>query len=135
MATMLKTLFKTMASVASKMDDDDFDVDLGRGIAEAAESTTRGSKKLFIYTFVEGIEVRAVCDGEKRGTQEEEPGIYYATASEIVSLVREKAEGLATGNSTNRDRFKTEILLANVTSVAKMSVGRINERVDTPTSA
>lgn len=122
---MLKTLFKTMASVASKMDDDDFDVDLGRGIGEAAESTTRGSKKLFIYTFVEGIEVRAVCDGEKRGTQEEEPGIYYATASEIVSLVREKAEGLATGNSTNRDRFKTEILLANVTSVAKMSVGRI----------
>lgn len=121
---MFQTFFKTMAHMANKMEEDDLD-DLERGMGETGEATTRGNRKLFIYTFVEGIEVRALCDGEKRGTQEEEPGTYYATASEMVSLVREKAEGLATGNSTNRDRFKTEILLANVTSVAKMTVGRI----------
>jgi hypothetical protein len=113
-----------MASVASKLDEDDLgDMDIGFG--GDIKEVTRGSKKLFIYTFVEGVEVRAICDGEKRGSFEEEPGVYYATASEMVSLVKEKAEGLATSNSTNRDRFKTEILLANVTSVAKMSLGRI----------
>lgn len=121
---MFKTFVKTMATMANRMEDDDFDLDIGRA-GEAHESATRGSRKLFIFTFVEGIEVRAICDGEKRGTLPEESGVYYATASEMVSLVKEKADGLSTGSNTNRDRFRVEILLANVTSVAKMALGRI----------
>lgn len=113
-----------MASVASRMEDDELELDSGLH-GEIRDTITRGNRKYFIFTFVEGIEVRAVCDGEKRGTLEDEPGLYYATASEMVSLVKEKAEGLSTSNNTNRDRFRTEILLANVTSVAKMALGRI----------
>jgi hypothetical protein len=125
-ATMMKAFFKAMASMAGKMEDDDaggdFNALSGNTLDGAAGHSNR---KLHIYTFVDGVEVRALCDGEKRGTFIEEPGLYYATATEIVALTREKADGTSMGGNKNRDRFRIEILLANTTSVAKMSLGRL----------
>lgn len=69
-----------------------------------------GKSKLKLFTFIDGVEIRAVRDGEKRGPFSDDPVLYYATARELVALVQEKAEGTSTPNSTNLDKLRIEIL-------------------------
>lgn len=129
----LRQFFKAMAMAANKLqsEEDDFTGDDGDGMGNASSTMVSGgsgkltSGKWKLYTFINGVELRAVCDGEKRGVFADEPGIYYATARELVTLVEEKAEGTSTSKSHSKDRIKIEMLGANVLEVAKMQLGRL----------
>ncbi len=123
-----KRFIKAIAVAASKLQGDgDFmdDGDSVESVVHDGLGKPSMSNKWKLYTFVNGVELRAVCDGEKRGVFADEPGIYYATPREVVTLVGERYDGTSTSKSHSKDQVKIEMLGTNVMEVAKMQLGRL----------
>ena len=120
----IKQFMKAIAMAAIKFQGDDgfSDGEDNMGIGSGSQ---HGSGKWKLTIFINGVEMTAVCDGEKRGVFADEPRVYYATPREIVKLVKEKADGTSTSSSHSKDQVKIEILGANVREVAKMQFGRL----------
>lgn len=126
---------KAIAVAATKLQDDGSFSDGEDDMRLGSSSSHGGFSKWKLPIFINGVEMVAVCDGEKRGVFADEPRMYYATAREIVKLVKEKADGTSTSSSHNKDQVKIEILGANVREVAKMQLGRLMsnwERIHPP---
>ena len=124
----LKQFIKAIAVAANKLQGDEALSDDGDEMGTSSAMGSSGqlkSSKWKLTTFINGVELRAVCDGEKRGVFADEPGMYYATPREIVKLVQEKADGTSTSKSHSKDQVKIEMLCANVFEVAKMQLGRL----------